>query len=129
VGKEPWKILEAHGIPCRIEPSDSASRRAPRYAVCVAEEDLDRALALNKEYLLKQMPDAASLIEFSSEEYCPAATLNSRLMDLSAQVVASGARKVIKIQSRERRTLCVKEVHSLRKKRYESESEVRVAAA
>jgi ribosomal protein L40E len=61
--------LEEHGVSCRVR-RHPANRRA--YTVWVAPEDLERALALDREQFAAQVPDAPDMpIELPADR-CPA---------------------------------------------------------
>jgi hypothetical protein len=84
-------FLEEHGIPCRIEASEIVPSKVKRfsYFVCVAEGDLDRALALRHEHLLIENPDLAA--EFSALptiDQCPAC--GARVSPASAECQSCG---------------------------------------
>jgi len=68
-------FLEEHGIPCRIEASEIPGTRLKRcsYSVCVAEENLNRAIDLRHEHLLSENPEIAEEFgDFTAIDQCPA---------------------------------------------------------
>lgn len=64
-------LLERRGVPCRINVDYDASEN-PNYAVCVKEEDLDRANEIDREHLQIEMPGGAGYTELPPADECPA---------------------------------------------------------
>ena len=68
-------FLEEHGIPWRIEVSETeiASKKRFFYEVCVTGENLDRAAELEQELLFRQMPELeAAHNDPPTIDQCPA---------------------------------------------------------
>lgn len=66
-------VLAKNGIPCRLEIYDPAERPTLTYAVWVPEADLERAIALDHELLLTEVPGFAETFpELPPADVCPA---------------------------------------------------------
>ena len=87
-------LLEENGIPCRLEVFED-SRRHIEYSVCVAAEDFERALELDREHLLKEVPDfAAALSDLSfSADQCPACS--AQVSSESTECQSCGLARII----------------------------------
>jgi hypothetical protein len=66
-------VLARNGIPCRLDVYDPSERPPLTYGVWVAEADLERAIELDHQLLLTEVPDFAETFpELPPADVCPA---------------------------------------------------------